>query len=86
MYRNCLELDTEAGLLRVKDEKGDWHGYKKRGICADPSPGGVLLPAVHLLPDDSVVLWSENNVRSAPEVVVVSILADHTNWEYVQEA
>ncbi len=30
-YRDCLELDLEAGLLRIKDAQHRWNIYHKGG-------------------------------------------------------
>ena len=85
-YRDYLELDTQAGLLRVKDNQNHWRTYHKGGVHKEPPPGSVSLPSIQVMPDESgVQAVTENYVRSAPEIIVVAILPDKTASEYIRE-
>ena len=85
MYNDCLELDTQAGLLKVKDNQEHWQTYRKGGVYNGPLPGEFTQPSIQVFPDRSVMLVSEGNVLSAPEIIVVAILADGTALEYIRE-
>jgi hypothetical protein len=70
-YLDCLELDSEAGLLKVKDSKDRWHTYKKAETYEGRPPGAVTPFSVQVFPDGRILLVHENGVLSAPPIILV---------------
>ena len=81
-YGDWVEVDTAAGWIKVKDEQGTWHTYRKGGAFEEPRQ-------IHIDLVQGGGGWSdETGLRSAPEKINVceaDSAGKTTRFEYLRE-